>query len=470
MAVPAAAIGFSSPGVWMRAALLAFAVVCSCFVAQAASANESAPSLAPAARDELFGVGKPTDEAPKGARIGGFVESLVAYTYADPSHWSRAVTRLQLVGQGQISDGIKWKVGVRADVDPVYFESDFYLPDVKKDQRADVFWRENYLDFSAGDWDFRLGAQNIVWGEVIGLFFADVVSARDMREFLLPPFDVIRIPQWAARAEYTWNDSHLELVWIPIPVFDNIGKPGSDFHPARMPSPTPQPVADLFLEPVKPARTLSNSNYGVRANTLVSGWDLAAFYYRSFNTHPTWYPIAPAAPGQPVRFEPRYDRIWQVGGTVTKDFGESVMRAEAVYTEGLNFTLADVTASPGTNQRSTFDWIVSFEWPFAVDSRFNVQLFQRYIDGGDDDLFVKSGGLGASIFVSYRPDERWELQLLYIQSFADAGGLIRPRVNWYPAQNWAIGFGVDIFTGPDFGYFGRYDNRDRVYTEARFTF
>jgi hypothetical protein len=33
------------------------------------------------------------------------------------------------------------------------------------------------------------GAQQIIWGEVVG-FFADVVPARDMREFLLPRFDV----------------------------------------------------------------------------------------------------------------------------------------------------------------------------------------------------------------------------------------------------------------------------------------
>ena len=62
---------------------------------------------------------------------------------------------------------------------------------------------------------------------------------RDMREFLLPSFDVIRIPQWAARAEYFAGDSHLEFIWIPVPVFDRIGKPGADFYPAPLPSPTP---------------------------------------------------------------------------------------------------------------------------------------------------------------------------------------------------------------------------------------
>ena len=194
-------------------------------------------------------------------------------------------------GAGEVERNARWKVSGRVDGDIVYATSDFYLPAVKRDQRLDFFWGENYVDFSAGDWDFRLGAQQIVWGEVIGLFFADVVSARDMREFLLPGFDIIRIPQWAARAEYAFGDSHVELLWIPVPTFDKIGKPGSDFYPARLPSPTPEEIASLFRDPVKPSRSLDNSSLGIRASTLVNGWDLAAFYYHSYSTEPTFYRV-----------------------------------------------------------------------------------------------------------------------------------------------------------------------------------
>ena len=265
------------------------------------------------------GADKPT------IKFGGFLDGLPAYTYASPTHWSRAVARLQLTAQGEFADQVKWKLGARVDVDPVYYWSNFYLEPVKKNQRLDVFYRENYLDFSAGDWDFRLGAQQIVWGEVVGLFFADVVSALDEREFLLPSFDIIRIPQVAARAEYTAGDSHLELVWIPIPAFDNIGKPGADFYPVPLPSPTPSQVATLFQDPVKPGHQLSNSSYGVRANTLAAGWDFAAFYYRSLSRTPTFYTLPSDIAGQAVTFQPRYDRIWQVGGTLTKDFSDFVL-------------------------------------------------------------------------------------------------------------------------------------------------
>ncbi len=400
-----------------------------------------------------------------GVRLHGFAAGTAAYTYADPTHWSRGVMRLQLSAEGKLGSA-KWKIGGRADADPVIDNSGFYLDRVKDDQRTDFFWRETYLDFSAGDWEFRVGAQNIVWGEVVGLFFADVVSARDLREYLLPSFDIIRLPQWAARGEYFFGDSKLELVWIPVPTFDNIGKPGADFYPAPLPSPTPQAVADQFRDPTEPDSDISNSNYGVRFGTLVGGWDLAAFYYRAFATSPTFYRTAAGI------YEPQYDRIWQVGGTMSKDLDSFVLRAEAVYANGSYFASNDPTAPRGVVQRDTLDWIVSGEMPFeSIDGRVNVQVFQRhYFNGGRDAVALDTGSFGASLLVSAKVTSAIEPSLQWIQGFGGAGSMVRPRVNWYAARNLVVGVGADIFTGDEDGLFGRYDNRDRGYLDFRYNF
>ena len=430
---------------------------------------------APSSRDELFGLkpspGAPAAEEKKSYSFSGFYDFLGAYTYSDPSHWSNAVNRLQLSAQGDLGASVKWKIGGRFDIDPVYYWSDFYLPDVKKNQRTSAFWRETYLDFSAGGLEFRLGAQNIVWGEVVGLFFADVVSALDLRQFILPSFDIVRKPQWAARAEYFKGDSHLELIWIPFQTFDDIGKPGSDFYPAPLPSPTSQTVASAFQNPITPSQTLSNSAYGIRANTLIAGWDLAAFYYRSFANSPTFYRVAGPSPAVPIGFQPRYDRIWQVGGTVSKDLGKVVLRAEAVYADGRNFASTDLTAPEGVVKRETLDWVVSADFTVFGDGRLNLQGFQRaYFGGSADAVALDSGSFGASILLSKKVTPTIEPEILYIQTFGGGGGLIRPRINWSAFKNAKVGLGVDIFTGPNDGLFGRYNNRDRVYTEFRFDF
>jgi hypothetical protein len=170
--------------------------------------------------------------------VKGFVQNVMAWDWKDPAHWSEMMTRFDLSAQGShLSSSVKWKLGARIDYDATYTLTDFYPQAVADDQRFNVLLRENYLDIGAGDWDFRLGRQQVVWGEMVGLLFGDVVSAKDMRQFILPEFDILRIPQWAARAEYFKDDFHAELLWIPVASYDEIGKPGAEFYAYTPPPP-----------------------------------------------------------------------------------------------------------------------------------------------------------------------------------------------------------------------------------------
>jgi hypothetical protein len=142
-----------------------------------------------------------------------------------------------------------------------------------------------------------------------------------------------------------------------------------------------------------------------------------------------------------------------------------------VYTYGQGFAVADLTAPQSVVDRNYLDYIVSVEWPVTADTRLNVQGFQRIFYGGSDsDLAIKSGGVGATVLLAHKLTSTLEPQILWIQNFQDAGGLIRPRLNWTPMQNISVAFGIDIFTGSTDGFFGRYSNRDRLYTELRYSF
>ena len=151
----------------------------------------SQPSLADS-RDALFGdlddtpkpkAAKPANDA---SGLKGFVQFELARTIDDPTHWSKLRTRGEIGTQGKLGSGMKWKANLRLDYDAVFDVNDHYPSAVAHNQRATAALRETYLDISAGDWDFRLGRQHVVWGEMVVLFFADVVSARDLREFILP--------------------------------------------------------------------------------------------------------------------------------------------------------------------------------------------------------------------------------------------------------------------------------------------
>ncbi len=438
------------------------------------------PALAADALDDLFvepapeaasdAQGKPkTDEEASSSMSGwrGFSQFELARTVAGNSHWSKARWRNELGRSGSFGQGIKWKAVGRVDYDFAYgWESDFYPAAVRDDRRSEFAWREVYLDMPVGDVELRLGRQHIVWGEMVGLFFADVVSARDMREFFTQEFDQQRIPQWAARAEYFKNDWRAELIWVPYVSVDNIGRFGGDFY---LTQPDLQGISATYDAQVRPDRKLSNSNYGLRVGTLVQGWDLAAFYYRSLDVNPTFSRrfVAPTA----VVYTPRHDWIHQYGATLTKDFGSFLLKAEAVLTYDRYLPVSPLSARPdGLVRQDMVDYAIGIDIPFMSESRLNLQYFERAHMDKAPDLLASRRENGMAVLYNHKFDERLEGELLWVQSLVRNDYMFRPKLIWRVQSNWRAQFGADLFGGNSNGYFGRFGNSDRYYGELRYSF
>lgn len=399
-----------------------------------------------------------------GAGLKGFIQFEAARTTTGPSHWSKLRTRGEVGSQGKLGDGVKWKASARLDYDAVFDINDYYPRAVARDQRSNLMLRETYLDISRGDWDFRLGRQHVVWGEMVGLFFADVVSARDLREFILPDFDMLRTPQWAARAEYFKNDAHAEFLWVPVATYDDIGKPGAEFYPYQA---VPPGFASSYRNVDRPSRSLDNGNYGLRLSALRGGWDFSGFVYRSMDIQPTFYR---QIVGSTMIFEPRHGRITQAGGTVAKDLGNMVLKGEAVYTRGRKFGVPNPFDADGLVSQNTLDWAVGLDFTLPADTRFNVQGFQRVFFDYSRDIIPDEHENGYSFYLNKKFGSKWEAQATWIASLNRNDWLFRPRVQWNFEKNWRLLVGVDIFHGPPSGMFGQYERQDRAYTEIRYSF
>ena len=422
-------------------------------------------------KEDLFGdvKGKPKgDEPASGWR--GYVQFDLAYTYEDPEHWSKARTRFEIGRQGRLSDTVRYKVTGRVEYDAVFdIERNFYPIEVRNDRRRDFQVRETYLDVApGGDWEFRLGRQHIVWGEVPGLFFADIVSAKDLREFVLPEFDTLRIPQWALRADYYKSDFHFEAIWIPRPTINRIGKPGDDFFP--FPPPPPPGFVPIFQGEAKPDRTLGNSNYGLRMSTLKSGWDVSAFAYRSVDGDATFYRDVVGGPAPSFIYRPRHEKLTQAGGTVTKDLGEAVLKAELVYNRNKGFSVQRLSDVDGVAKLDFFDYLVGLDFTFAGDVRLNTYLFQRHFTDHDPDVVPDRTESGLTVLLAKKFGSALELQALFITSLNRSDWMFRPKATWNFAKNWRMNVGADVLHGPQLGFFGRFAGSDRVYADIRYSF
>lgn len=406
--------------------------------------------------------------APSKSKVTGFFQNDLAYTYAGNKHWSRFNNTLDLAAQGRTEGGLGWKLGGRVSYDPVYDLGDHYPGAVSKDQRFEATIREAFTDFSKGDWEFRIGRQHVVWGEMVGLFFADVVSAKDLRQFVLPDFDMIRIPQWAARAEYFKGDFHLEGVWIPYMTYDNIGKPGAEFYPF---TPLAVPGFQTVFAPEEKPRKLNDGGYGLRVSYLKNGWDTSGFYYTSNDPTAAYARTTTLLPTPTITYRPIHERIHQVGATLGKDLGPMVLKAEAIYTKDKYFSTTNPAYVEGLVKQNIFDYIVGLEWSFPQETRFNAQVFQRRFFNHEANIVPQKTESGFSVLLSTQAlHPKLEPELLLVRSLNRNDWMAQFKLTWKADGNWRLAAGVDVFEGPSNGLFGVFDNKDRVYTEARYSF
>lgn len=431
------------------------------------TAPQKTPEAAPPTTLDIQSAEKPAASSSK-PLFTGFYQNDLAYTYGGSGHWSRFNNLLDIATQGRTAGGVSWTLGARINYDPIYDLTDHYPSNVRDDQRFEVMIREAYADIPAGDWDFRLGRQHIIWGEMVGLFFADVVSAKDLRQLVLPDFDLIRIPQWAARAEYFQGDFHAEGVWIPYMTYDDIGKPGSEFYPFR-----PSPVAGfrtIIASEDKP-KGLDDSAFGARLSWLKGGWDISGFYYSTNDPLAAFERQTRLLPTPTIVYEPIHERIHQLGATLGKDLGPMVLKAEAVYTKDKQFTTTRSADADGLVSQDFLDYIVGLEWSFPQETRVNVQFFQRWFPDHDAGILFDTTENGASfLFSTQALHPKLESEMLLISSLNRSDWSAQFKLTWKLDGNWRLATGVDILEGPEHGLFGTFDDQDRIYTEIRYTF
>ena len=147
-----------------------------------------------------------------------------------------------------------------------------------------------------------------------------------------------------------------------------------------------------------------------------------------------------------------------------------MFKAEAVYTDGRRYNVLRIDDDDGVVKQNTLDVVGGLDFALPQDTRLNLQLFDRVFFNHDPDIIPKRNEPGFSILVNRKLGDKLEAEVLWIASLARTDWLLRPKIVWSFQPNWRLIFGLDIFEGPPLGFFGQYDNRDRVYTELRYSF
>jgi len=336
------------------------------------------------------------------------------------------------------------------------------------DQPLEIGLREAYLDLFFDSLQLRIGQQQIIWGKGEGVFITDVVSPKDLRNFILPDFTEVRLGIPALRADYYLGGSTFELVLVPLFVPSRSPEPGSLWYLA--PS---FPVVPTLHPALAPAADLENGEIFARWSWLGAALDFELMGGLMWDDEPALHltRTIDSGTGQltAIDVQPRYHRLALAGGSFSTTLAGAVLRAEGAFYSGKRFATSAPTDADGLVEKNYLHYLAGLDFSLA-GLQLSAQLIQRVILDHEEPVVQDFIDTTATLRVSDTLlRDTLRLELFAYLGLNDWDALLRPKLSWSAADGLEISAGVDFFLG-DEGTFGRFDGNDQAYLKAKVSF
>ncbi|HHS14234.1 MAG TPA: hypothetical protein ENN03_10780 [bacterium] len=329
--------------------------------------------------------------------------------------------------------------------------------------------RQAYMDVYFHAVDLRVGKQQIIWGKADGVFITDIVSPKDLSEFLLPDFEEIRMGVTAVKADYYSGNHSLELVWLPfftptrMPEQESIWRPRSDF-----------PMTPQFDDSDREVTgSLANSEWFAKYSALTPAVDFEIMAGYAWDDDPAMHVERTVDPqtGQmtALTVKPKHHRLTLAGGSFSTTLGPAVLRGEGAFYAGKYFSTADTSAAEAVVRKNYLHYMFGLDytlWGIHISGQFIQQMIRDYHPAMEQDE------IESTLTLLARRDFLRETLTLEIFSYIglnNGDALIRPRLVYDLHDGFEILAGANLFIGSQ-GRFGQYNDNDMGYVKIKYSF
>lgn len=326
--------------------------------------------------------------------------------------------------------------------------------------------REAYVDYSAGDFDFRLGRQIVTWGVGDLLFINDVFPKDWVSFFSGRPLEYLKIGVDGFRTRYSSNIVNVELFVIPF------------FEPDTLPTADRFFLFDPFAtvparDRKKPATTYGNTELALRLYRKISDVDISVYAYRGFWRTPGRRPDSFVSPTRVTAF---YPKLSVYGMSAQGSAFSGVLSFEAGYYDSRSDENGDDPTIPNSLAR----FLVGYQRQLRPDTGLGVQYYTEIMQ--DHSAYRNSLPSGLPAQQGYRDvvtlrldqllgHQTWKLSMMSFYSPADNDYLLQPQVSYKFSDNLAATLGANVFGGQrNWTSFGQFEKDDNVYLSIRFDF
>lgn len=377
--------------------------------------------------------------------------------------------------------------------------------------------RELFVEFGLGErWNFRLGKQQVVWGETDFFQAGDIIHGFDQtwRSFFEPENEEWRKPLIMANVEIAIPELDGSLQLIYRPGWDDDDDLGNslDVFGGRWAAQGSRGASTLALFPYNYKHNRGDSDdasYGFRWSGF--GFDLAysIYYYHTLNQEQVLNFIANPYGDAPLNGfgEFIFPQIDIIGGTATGYISaiDSVWRAEVAYTldKPYNYGFAGTpfAGTAGVIEEDTARLMLGLDMALrqfgdgtSSPWQLSFQLFDSWIpgfDGSDGIIDIvtakkKEHSITATVLLAMNfKHDSISPSIAFLHDVSYGGGAFVPAIDYKPGDHWRLRLEADLFyksgntcsTNPATGAglicthaFGTLDNSDQLLARITYQF
>ena len=364
--------------------------------------------------------------------FNGFIDTYHAFGLNDSHNFLSSRTRLRME---------LWITGEDASL----FTSMNAINNNVINSNSGIELREAFMDYSADNWDVRIGRQLIIWGKADGLEITDIISPKDYTEFLAQDFDDIRLSIDALKFRLLFEQTNLELIWLPV------------FKPAILP-PVDSPwkmkcesydYYEEWFPTIEPEMSLKNSEIAAKISTYRSGFDLAFSAFHSWEDIPTMHRkvYKTSSVIDSVYYYPEHHRHVFLGLEFCIPYKDIVLRGESAFYKDRYFEPSSMQTEM-LFKRNSLNWMLGIDWSPGNDWSFTGQLADNFIL----DYTKKIDNDEHTLLTTLNVSKRLFRQTLNLSSMIYYGinnedYFIRTSVDYALTDEMHLLAGIDLFCG-----------------------
>ena len=487
----------------------------------------------------LPGLGQATILKKGPVTVEGYIKSETG-VYPDFTKWIKIMNIVDLRGQYQPRPWLSFYGHLYKYWDFAYNQEDEYAPAhqamyTNRETWQGISWvRELYIDFFSDYLDIRVGKQMVTWGTADIRILDEPVNPLDWREFILKPYNEIKIPLWMLKMEFqpTLNGT-FQFLLIPDFEPDYLPPVGAPYCPGVVKRGTKMmeglinfshtgiagvPFDYRFVfDEGRPGEKWGNSKFGVRWRDVLGNFEYSLNYMYGWQTLSPERIVTPdfstvdtqrmmelamrmgmtpnqlqnylqanqiAPPGSTFYVKQKYHRIHVWGASFAKTFVSSILKGLTVKGE-FAYVKDDYRCYQGRDgkfywaETDWYNYVIALEKWIVSNWLASFQFIQKIRSKKDVDgqPFLHMSGAPMdkveTILTLRLSTDFFHERLkpaILVMYGDDNDWLISPSFYFEWGDHWTTVLGAHILEGKETGFFGEFNDSKQIYLEIKYSF